>query len=562
MKPLYLIIVFVLLSHYLFAQIPNVYSSGINNSNGACLTNVNGVGNTVSIHNVMQANDDLLKRIEKEIKADSKKADLLKPIYNEILNNQKALTLLQVEIMNSVDKSADRVIDTLVILFRSFFTTNYSLAQKDSSLVNPLNSNIYAGIAGISCSDSTYLVTNPLNNDVILKSHKDSTVILDYTLYDKTEGLRLFKTNTGKFGFINTIGDVVIKPIYDTAANFSCGAALVKIGKEYFFINKQGKLYFKIPLNYNTARSFAENGLAVIGKEYYNQALERNYNYISIVKAKQGIIKPEFDGYFSDASDFKNDVAVVSKPIYGNEIKKYYPKNNFTTTAIDNYFLINNQGKIIVNLDTLLIDISRNSDVSWAYSEYGYDYYGYGYYYQATFFKTYNVFLFGNKDNRLIIYCLYSIDDTVSTLKNTERILIYDWQRNGFIINYYDDYDGVSMLNDSLLMLSKKVNDIKKYGVFNSDGLQIIPCIYDTIIFDGKYLTAINRNSDTTMYFSMAEFYIDVYTADGVLSVKEKGTGYKWETENIIQIRWFCRPQIGNIKRYFIDKNGIGKLIF
>jgi hypothetical protein len=54
------------------------------------------------------------------------------------------------------------------------------------------------------------------------------------------EGLASVK-ETGKWGFIDTLGKKVIETKYDVVSNFSKGAALVKLNGEFFLLNKKGE---------------------------------------------------------------------------------------------------------------------------------------------------------------------------------------------------------------------------------------------------------------------------------------------------------------------------------
>ncbi len=67
------------------------------------------------------------------------------------------------------------------------------------------------------------------------------------------EGLALVYTNKGKYGYMDTHGEMVIKPVYDYAADFSEGLAVVGVADgegrlAYQVINKQGGVQFYITL--------------------------------------------------------------------------------------------------------------------------------------------------------------------------------------------------------------------------------------------------------------------------------------------------------------------------
>ncbi|MEJ1933162.1 WG repeat-containing protein, partial [Nostoc sp. NIES-2111] len=61
-----------------------------------------------------------------------------------------------------------------------------------------------------------------------------------------SEGLASVKTESGKWGFINRQGNIVIKPQFDEVSNFSFGLARVRIGKKYGYIDKYGKYVWNL----------------------------------------------------------------------------------------------------------------------------------------------------------------------------------------------------------------------------------------------------------------------------------------------------------------------------
>ena len=67
------------------------------------------------------------------------------------------------------------------------------------------------------------------------------------------EGLALVYTNSRKYGYVDTRGEMVIKPVYDYAVDFSEGLAVVGVADgegrlAYQVINKQGNVQFYITL--------------------------------------------------------------------------------------------------------------------------------------------------------------------------------------------------------------------------------------------------------------------------------------------------------------------------
>ena len=81
-----------------------------------------------------------------------------------------------------------------------------------------------------------------------------------------SENLAPFESNNGKWGYINTKGEIVIKPQFDWAISFHEGLGLVQVGKLWGYIDRNGKIV--IEPKFEEASSF-EEGFAVIG--YYDK---------------------------------------------------------------------------------------------------------------------------------------------------------------------------------------------------------------------------------------------------------------------------------------------------
>lgn len=101
------------------------------------------------------------------------------------------------------------------------------------------------------------------------------------------EGLSLIKEN-GKFGFVDRVGNVILKPIYDSAENFKDGYARVQIENDYFNINKKGDKSEPIKaskFNFNIKEitvSLESNGTYSLVNCNTKKTLEKDINTISI----------------------------------------------------------------------------------------------------------------------------------------------------------------------------------------------------------------------------------------------------------------------------------------
>lgn len=123
------------------------------------------------------------------------------------------------------------------------------------------------------------------------------------------------------YGYIDTSGDIVVKPQFEYANDFSDGLAVVKpTGGGYAIINKDGKVLKTF--NFNYLGNF-KDGLLV-----YQEKQDSKYGYID--EKGNIVIKPQF----TYAQDFKEGRGVV---------------NISQDPIVNQYGLIDRNGKFIVN---------------------------------------------------------------------------------------------------------------------------------------------------------------------------------------------------------------------
>ena len=118
---------------------------------------------------------------------------------------------------------------------------------------------------------------------------------------DFSEGLACVKNESGKWGYINTSGSLVIPYLYDEANSFSSGLALIKQNGLYGYIDADNNPV--IPPTYQEAYPFYEGRACV--------KVEDKYGYIDTNGVM--VIKPEF----SLAFDFSEGAAVIKTEKYG-----------------------------------------------------------------------------------------------------------------------------------------------------------------------------------------------------------------------------------------------------
>lgn len=105
----------------------------------------------------------------------------------------------------------------------------------------------------------------------------------------------------GKYGFINTSGQVVVNPKFDWADTLSEGLAAVKMGEKWGYVDEKGVFVIKPQFDY--ANSFVEGMASVL----IIDEISRQKQWTFIDNAGKMISSPKFD----DAGIFSEGLAVV-----------------------------------------------------------------------------------------------------------------------------------------------------------------------------------------------------------------------------------------------------------
>jgi hypothetical protein len=177
----------------------------------------------------------------------------------------------------------------------------------------------------------------------------------DYLIPENlSEGLiKTWNSRTGKFGFLDTRGKIIVKFNYDNARDFSEGWAAVRknYNSGWEYIDKDGK--YKTNQSFETAFSFSE-GLAVVQKNGkfaylnkggFNTAIQGDYKQVFDVKESLSIVS----GIKNDSLVYgfiRNDGTEVLSP-------RFEFIDNFTEGAavfVENGLagMINSKGEILI----------------------------------------------------------------------------------------------------------------------------------------------------------------------------------------------------------------------
>ena len=122
------------------------------------------------------------------------------------------------------------------------FTTIFRLES------NPKKLRYLPVIVGIFLTAFFYVLYAKTERDIVLRMTEDELKAC-YENKEKTELRFLIKQN-GYMGFIDGCGRVVIKPVYDSALEFSEGLARVEKNGKFGFIDKSGKVVIDFYLDF------------------------------------------------------------------------------------------------------------------------------------------------------------------------------------------------------------------------------------------------------------------------------------------------------------------------
>lgn len=231
----------------------------------------------------------------------------------------------------------------------------YYLASSDPKPINDeeyIRGGYYSeGLIPVVKPESPISFINKEGKEVFtLKSIGDDNITAVYSYF--SDGLMLFKTSKKKYGYINSQGDVVIKPIYDLANIFNEGVAIV--GKKqndtmkYLLIDKSGEEIAKLKSDdlHENSKMVFYNGVLIGTNKIFNKKGEVIYR----------------------ASDKNTPISQYNGYITVREDRKYGVINLEGDEIIEPIF----DSGIIINKDYCIgINSSENSGVNLEFMSYG-----------------------------------------------------------------------------------------------------------------------------------------------------------------------------------------------
>ncbi|MDP8078951.1 WG repeat-containing protein [Phocoenobacter skyensis] len=282
----------------------------------------------------------------------------------------------------------------------------------------------------------------------------------------------------GKYGFVNSKGNIVIPLEYDEAYSFSeNGLAAIEKNGKWGFINSKGKIV--IPLQYDGAYFFAKNGLAPVIKD-------GKYGFIN---SKGNIVIPlQYDKAYSFSENglaaikkerkwgFINDKAEVIIPLQYDNAHSFSENGLAAIKKERKWGFINNKAKVIIPLQ----------------------------YKQAFRFSKYGLAPVSKSIEGLTVWgVINSQGDVITPFKYT---FIYPFSKNGFakvernrkrgFLNRKGEFFYGSIPSSDKNTLSVVHNEQGKYGLVDNKGSILIPLEYDEITKEYSSVLKLRKNEE------------------------------------------------------------------
>lgn len=166
-----------------------------------------------------------------------------------------------------------------------------------------------------------------------------------YWITNFNNGLAAFMPNKGsKYGYINTKGEVVVKPTYDSASQFSeqramvCNKVIEGISQNCGFIDTSGKLQTKMEYSSFNSHAFSE-GYAMVCKGYEKNTkcgyIDLNGSVVHPIE--YSAVQSEYGTWSSPFGDFVGGYAIYGGYWYDG-IQKWGLINREFKTQIESIF--------------------------------------------------------------------------------------------------------------------------------------------------------------------------------------------------------------------------------
>lgn len=296
--------------------------------------------------------------------------------------------------------------------------------------------------------------------------------------FEKGQGLCPVQVN-GKWGYINTTGNVAIPCVYEGAYNFENeGVAVVKQKGKYGLINKHGEILVPCVKSDNKYVPRPNDGVICIYIEDLEETkcIDVSGNHLFTMSGSIGpfsegvaIITSYKDGKYSTGAINKMGEYIIPKGIYSCIYGFHYGVAKVRSETTGKYGFINHQGEVVVPLK--------------------YDYIFEGAYYLCPIVCA----IIGDKYGYIDVrngkeLCPITLDeksiDTYYKDNCTDNMFISSIGEDIYIYNLENcklfkssKYKEIYRYSDGLCCVRDKVSE--KIGFIDKEGELVIPCVFD-----------------------------------------------------------------------------------
>jgi len=349
-------------------------------------------------------------------------------------------------------------------------------------------------------AEGATVIWNLLNSDgVVYKFEEIIQPIYDYAA-DFSEGLAVVKKDD-KYGYIDKQGKQVVPLIYDDAKSYSGGLAIVKKNAKYGYINKSGEEI--VPCIYDYI--CFEDDLIMLRKDrwgftdrYGNEIVSPTY--LAMPEFSEGLAAVRKDGKYGfigkngtelipfaydDAENFSENLAAVKKEDKwgyinkdGNEVIPFV--YDYADNFSEGIAHVKKEGKVgYIDKNGNEIILGNYEWVDSIFEKVG----------VVIINKNYKGEYIGNLDEEIDLFSYsYELNDKLNA------VLIVKGKKFGYIDE--NNVEIIPNIYDNLLeskgeMLKVRKDD--KWGYINKDGNEVVPPIYDGIEAFSEELAAVKK---------------------------------------------------------------------
>lgn len=289
---------------------------------------------------------------------------------------------------------------------------------------------------------------------------------------------RFYPVTDGYYwGFINDIGQVAIDLKYEWVENFSDGIAMVGVGNEVTYIDKEGEELSE----HRYADGFSFNrGFAVVEKDDYTGVINRLGEYIiepiyeDVGENSEGLFYAKRAGYFG----YINELGEIAIPFVYTDALDFHQGVAVVADSSGRKGMINETGKIIAAFEYSWIESFRSVEL-------------------PVRFRQEGKFGLMNRAGLILTDTLYQALAEFSegmALAAGEGQYGFLNAKGDTVIDFSYSYSPEALVNSKFENGIAKVFQKDKVGLIDSIGVKVFPAIFEDVgSFSGKLIPVKKR---------------------------------------------------------------------